>query len=401
MRVVHYCQSFSLLSETAIYTWVTELERQGVDCQVLTHRRHNEETRPFGSVHVVPRPRNTDLDRLRWWVMERLGHKSAATSWYTTMHKRLERALHRLRPNVLHAHFGSDAWLVAPAARAVGIPMVVTFHGYDISELVKQEVWRRRYREELWPAVQYATVLSEEMREAVEREGCPPSKVRIVRVGRPVEDMPVREEPEGPFTVVSIGRLAEKKGHDDAIEAIGRLVAEGADLRLRIFGDGELRAPLERLIEERELQSFVHLEGARPNEEVIEALRTAHAFMLCSKTASSGDREGTPNVLVEAQALALPCVSTLHAGIPEMIPNESHWLLANEGDVEGFASRLATLMEMTPEQREAIGRIGRDKMRREYDLATECAKFKAIYSATLKALSTPAEAVATPPASVS
>jgi glycosyltransferase involved in cell wall biosynthesis len=390
MRVAQYCQTFSLLSETAIYTWVTELERQGVDCHVVTHRRVNEERRPFEAVHLVSQPRDTDPDRLWWRAMEALGRTTAPTSWYTTVRRRLARTVRQVRPDVLHAHFGNDAWVAAPVARAEGVPLVVTFHGYDISELVKDEEWRRRYREELWPAVSFATVLSEEMREAAERLGCPPEKVRVVHVGRRVDEVPVREaEPGGPFTVVSVGRLTAKKGHADAIAAVGRLASEGRPVRLRIFGDGELRGELERQAEAAGLGGVVRLEGARPNGDVLRALQEAHAFVLCSKTAPNGDREGTPNVLVEAQAAGLPCVSTRHAGIPEMVPDEAQWLLAEEGDAVGIAERLGTLMDLAPEERAALGARGRAKMMRDYDLETECRKFRALYDAAVRPAAAP------------
>ena len=380
MRVVQYCDSFSLLSETAIYTWVTELQRQGVDCEVVAHALLNEEQRPFDPVHIVPRPRNMDWDRLGYKALELLGLTTAETSWYTTIHKRLERVLRQRRPDVLHAHFGDMAWMVAPVASEIGLPLIVTFHGRDISELVKQEEWRRRYRFILWPSIKFATVLSEEMREAVIRQGCPPEKVRIVRIGRDIEALPVREERSNrEFSVVSVGRLTEKKGHADAIEVVARLVSEGVHIRFRIFGDGELRSELEERIAELQVGAYVSLEGAKPNDEVIDALRQTDAFLLCSKTASNGDKEGTPNVIVEAQGMAVPCVSTRHAGIPEMIPRENQWLLAEEGDIDGIASRLAKLERMTPQQRMMYGERGRAKMLQEYDLATECNKFRNLY----------------------
>lgn len=384
MRVVHYCQAFSELSETAIYTWIVELQRQGVDCQVLAHRRLHEEERPFAAVHTVPLPHNTDLDRLAWRVMEALGRTTAESSWYTTVQKRMAKALRQLRPDVLHVHFGNNAWQVAPAAQAVGVPLIVTFHGYDISELVKQEMWRRRYREELWPTIEFATVLSEEMREAVIQQGCPPEKIRIVRIGRDIRPvMEGKKRSDGTFHLVSVGRLTEKKGHIDAIGAVERLVAQGQDVRLRIFGSGKLRDELGRLITDRDLDASVYLEGPRPNDEILTALQEADAFLLCSKTAPNGDREGTPNVLVEAQGAGLPCISTRHAGIPEMIPEENHWLLAEEGDVEGIARRTAELMNLSPEERRVIGMRGHEKMSQDYDLATECLKFRALYAAAV------------------
>ena len=384
MRVAHYCQAFSQLSETAIYTWTTELQRQGVDGHVVTHERLNADQRPFPSVRVVPRPRVTDFDRLGWHLLETIGSKSEAGSWTTTLQKRLTKALASVGPEVVHAHFGNDAWLALPAVAAVGAPLVVTFHGYDISELMEDEVWRRRYRDDLWPAASFVTVLSEEMREAAQRYGCPEEKIRIVRVGRPIDEMPVREhEPEGRFTLVSIGRLSAKKGHEDTVHAIARLVAEGRSPLLRIFGGGEMQDQLRDLVEQLRLGDCVRLEGACPNDTVLEALRNAHGFVLCSKTAPNGDREGTPNVFVEAQGMGLPCVSTWHAGIPEMIPEQGHALLAAEGDVDQITDRIRKLMEMPSEDRLALGALGHEKMKREYDLETECNAFRELYSEAL------------------
>jgi glycosyltransferase involved in cell wall biosynthesis len=108
-------------------------------------------------------------------------------------------------------------------------------------------------------------------------------------------------------------------------------------------------------------------------------MEKADAFVLPSKTASTGDREGTPTVLVEAQASGLPCIATEHAGIPEMIPEANQDLLLPEGDPDALADRLRKLMALSVEELGKIAERGRGKVEADFCLSSEVEKLKNIY----------------------
>ncbi len=388
MRVAHYCKRFSGLSETFLYDYIAEEARQGVDAHVVTHRRVNAVQRPFPDVSEVPWPGVFNLRRLGYRALELVGQREQKTSAWPVIRHKLFDALQAIEPDLVHAHFGPAGVRMAPVAQALGCPLVVTFYGYDISELTQQPVWQARYRS-LWSSVETVTVLSDVMKGDVGALGCPPEKVRVVHLGRDLEQFPFRSPAAPMRNLVSVGRLAEKKGHLDTIRAVERCRNMGADLHLSLIGDGGLREEIERYVQAQGLEDVVTLAGAVPNATVIERLQEADAFVLCSKTASSGDREGTPTVFIEAQAVGLPCVGTRHAGIPEMIPAANHHLLAEEGDVSGIATCLRRLMASSADELRRIAEAGRAHVEAEYNLTREVERLRQMYHRVVRGAAVP------------
>ncbi len=150
-------------------------------------------------------------------------------------------------------------------------------------------------------------------------------------------------------------------------------------MHLDIIGDGPLKAELEASIATRHLQERVHLLGAMPNVEVAKAMREADAFILCSKTAPDGDREGTPTVFVEAQAMGLPCVSTQHAGIPEMFAPSLRADLAPEGDVDAIVRAVTKLLNASTDELLARTQLAREHTEREFAIQAQARKLIDIY----------------------
>jgi colanic acid/amylovoran biosynthesis glycosyltransferase len=108
-------------------------------------------------------------------------------------------------------------------------------------------------------------------------------------------------------------------------------------------------------------------------------MQTADAFLLPSKTAPNGNREGTPTVLVEAQATGLPCVTTRHAGIPEMIPEAHHDLVVPEGNVAALADTLCTLATRPVDDLAEMAKLGRQKVEQDFNLSGEVEKLSGLY----------------------
>lgn len=378
MRALHLVHSFSKLSETFIYDYVTSLQKQNISVHIITFNHLNLNDRPFESVKVLALPW-WNIPRIYQFSRNKLLGRSTETSSWSVYRKRLKQIILEVKPDVLHAHFGPMGVLIAPVADKLKIPLVVTFYGYDISELTHQKNWRQAYLE-LAKTADFVTVLSEEMKERALKSGFKSKQVKVIHLGTRVDRI-AYQKPAYPIQhFLSIGRLSEKKGHLDTLEAF-KLVLQKSNrqLDLTIIGEGEDRRKIESYIQTHHLQDSVSLPGSVPHAKVIDYLYEADAFILNSKTSHDGDKEGTPTVLAEAQAAGLPCISTFHSGIPEMIPAENHRFLADEGDIHMIASNIERLLSASEEEINDISQAGRLHVEAEFDVLEEAGKFKDLY----------------------
>jgi glycosyltransferase involved in cell wall biosynthesis len=379
MRVLQFVRSFSPLSETFVYDYITELERQDVDNHVVTFQRLNGDDRPFSKVHIVERPHRWHPRRLWHRALVPLGIGEARTSDWSQTQDRLAAVARRVEPDVIHAHFGPAGVMISEVAQRLKVPLVTTFYGYDISSLPEEAFWKEQYTT-LWSRVDAVTVLSDEMKSAVVPLGCPPEKLYVVRLSRDLSQFKYRPPSSPVQNVLFVGRLTAKKAPLDAVRAVERANEQGANLHLDLIGEGELHQEVEKYVCEQELAEMVTLHGRLSNTKVAEHMQSADAFLLPSKTAPNGDREGTPTVLVEAQAVGLPCVTTHHAGIPEMIPVMNQNLLAPEGDISQLAKNLANLSKATVSTLRKLADRGRRKVQANFSIEKEVKKIRSIYS---------------------
>jgi|AntRauTorckE6833_2_1112554.scaffolds.fasta_scaffold07077_3 glycosyltransferase involved in cell wall biosynthesis len=378
MHTIHFSHSFSKLSETFIYDYLTSLQKQEVQVEVITFNHLNKQERPFDPVRELSLPL-WNIPRL--WSISRdimMGRKREVSTW-PVYRKRLKKIFRREKPDVLHAHFGPMGTFLAPVADELNIPLVVTFYGYDISELLKEEYWRKAYRE-LAEVAARVTVLSEEMRQRALQIGFTDEQIEIIHLGTKIDEVVYREATYPVRRFLSVGRLAEKKGHMDSLRAFNKVLKKSEEpLSFNIIGEGEDRQKIRSFIDSQDLTDSVSLLGSLPHSQVISQLYKADAFMLHSKTAISGDREGTPTVLAEAQAVGLPCLSTFHSGIPEMIPNENHRFLAEEGNVAQITSNMEQLLGASEEEIRTVSKFGRKHVEEAFNIDREASKFKELY----------------------
>jgi glycosyltransferase involved in cell wall biosynthesis len=263
----------------------------------------------------------------------------------------------------VHAHFIDRAAIVAmTAARLLGVTYSVTAHADDIY------VAPVLLREKLDGARFVATCTSFNVRELTEVAGDSAASIHCVHHGIDAERYqstgPARNDPP---VVLAVGQLRPKKGLEHLIEACRRLRDEGRSLRCVIVGDGPLREALAARVRQLGLDDVVTLAGARPQDDVIDHYRGADVFALPCVTGTRGDRDGIPNVILEAMAMELPVVSTATSGIPEAVIDGETGLLVEPGDAAALARALARLLD-DRELREGLGRRGRQVVRQRFDL---------------------------------
>ena len=173
--------------------------------------------------------------------------------------------------------------------------------------------------------------------------------------------------------ILAVGRLVEKKGFDDLIQACALLANRRLDLRCEIIGKGPLKQALSDQITELGVGEFVKLVGARPQDQVLQAYKRATVFALPCIVGRDGNRDGLPTVLLEAMATGLPPVSTDLTGIPEIINHNVNGLIVPPGDVTALANGLTRLL-YNPALRKRLGTAARQKVEREFDVRQNVAQ---------------------------
>jgi colanic acid/amylovoran biosynthesis glycosyltransferase len=294
---------------------------------------------------------------------------------------RIETELRAARPALIHAHFGTDGLLVLPLARALGVPLVTSLRGYDVTRtdgalLGSGRLSWMRYalgKRRLQCGGDLFLAVSDALRERAIARGYPEVRTHTHYNGVDLEVF--RRDaalPAEPGLILHVGRLVEKKGTKVLIEALAQL--PGA--KLTIIGDGPLRSALKH--QARELGERVHFLGELPSDEVAQWMRRASVLAVPSLTAQDGDAEGLPNVVVEAAASGLPVVGTTHSGIPEAVEDGVTGFLVPERDAGVLAARLADLLASKP-LRSEMGAAARQLAERKFDRRTLTMRLESIY----------------------
>jgi glycosyltransferase involved in cell wall biosynthesis len=204
----------------------------------------------------------------------------------------------------------------------------------------------------------------------------------LSRFPAPPAPRPPRDGTGEPVTLLSVGRLVEKKGFDLLLEALARL-PQGIDWRFAHVGGGELSTPLKALAQKLGIAGRIAWRGACNQTEVIEALRAADIFVLPSRIAADGDRDGLPNVLMEAASQELPILSTRVSAIPEFIADGRDGLLV-EPEASALAEGLARMIR-NPGWRADLASSARRRLLAEFGMEAGIERLHARLAAALAA----------------
>jgi colanic acid/amylovoran biosynthesis glycosyltransferase len=288
------------------------------------------------------------------------------------------------RYDVLHCQFGTVAGPVLKHRRAGVLSgrLVVQFRGADITRHVAEcgaHVYDQVFAEADW-------LLAEcrRFRELAVALGCDPGRIETAPSGVDLAAWPYRPrapEGDGTLQLVSAGRLIEREGFDDALEAVARVCAGGGRVRYRIVGDGPVRPALERRIRTLGLDDVVELAGVA---DPADALARGQLFLAPYRRARDGTEAAAGVALKAAMAAGLPVISTRHGGVPELVEHGVSGLLALEGDPRGLAHAMAVLRASAARWPE-MGRFGRARVAAEHSLEAAHARLVRAYGSALRA----------------
>jgi glycosyltransferase involved in cell wall biosynthesis len=390
-RVAIVLKGYPRLSETFIAQEIAALERRGLDALIVSlrfptddraHPVHREIRAP-----VLYLPEYLYQEPLRvlraWWRVRRWPvYRKVRALWLRDLRRdptpnrgrRFGQALvlaSELPGDVarLHVHFlHTPASVTRYAAMLRGLPWSGSAHAKDIWTTPE---WEKREKLQDCEWLVTCTAANFEHLAALTPRG----RVELVYHGLDLARFTPPLHPRGardgsaagdPVTVLSVGRLVEKKGVDVLLQALARL-PRTLHWRFVHVGGGPLRRPLEALARKLGIADRVHWRGALAQEALLQEYRAADIFAIASRIARDGDRDGLPNVLMEAQSQDLPCIATRVSGIPELVEDGVTGLLVPAEAPEALASALQRLVS-DPARRAQLGRAGRLRVASQFAL---------------------------------
>lgn len=168
--------------------------------------------------------------------------------------------------------------------------------------------------------------------------------------------------------ILSVGRLVAKKGFATLLQALKIIREQGIEFECDIVGGGELRQELQAQIDRLNLQKNVHLHNEKSQQELLTFYQRADLFALACEVQTNGDRDGIPNVLVEAMATATPVVATRISGIPELITHGKTGMLVEPKNPEALAEMLISVLQNSS-LRNAMRKAALQKVQQDFDHA--------------------------------
>lgn len=292
-----------------------------------------------------------------------------------------------LRPALLHAHFGPDGALTLRLARMLGIPLLVTFHGFDATMkddyacrsfyLHRKFIQRRRQLQEQGAAF---VAVSHFIRDKLVAQGFPAERTFVRYIGVDTERFQLEPAVEREPMVLFVGRLSPEKGCDYLIRAMAHVQAVRRDSELVVVGDGPERGELESLA--GQLRVRARFLGRQPQDVVRKMLSRASVFSAPSVTVDCGESEGFGLSALEAQATGTPVAGFATGGLREAVIHGVTGLMAPERDHGRLAQYIIALLDDT-EMARRIGAAGRARTLREFHLARQTALLEELYKTVL------------------
>lgn len=393
MRIGYVVKRYPRYSETFIVNEILAHEAAGLAIEIFALRPPNDthfqdaiarvrspvNYLPFGvpkTSHFWAELVNTSEEMPDLWTALKTAQSETVLDVYQAI--TLAREVRSKDINHLHAHFATMSTTVARlAARIAGIPYSFTAHAKDIFH---ENVVPEDLQQKINDAAAVITVSDFNIDYLHTTFDPPAGRIHRIYNGLDTEQFHYKVPDNRLPMVVSVGRLVEKKGFNDLIDACAILAGRGRPFRCQIIGTGPLETELRVQIERLGLQSLVELMGPLPRVELIETIQQAAVFAAPCVVTNDADRDGLPTVLLEAMALGTPCVSTDVTGIPEVLYDEKTGLMVSQRDPEGLANAIERLF-IDPKLRMELAGGARQLIEAEFDIHQNSISIRDIFRA--------------------
>jgi len=301
----------------------------------------------------------------------------------------------QIKPKLLHAHFGSDAWYFLKLKKKMKLLLVVSFYGYDAYRLPKKFFGSGKIiLKQVFKNADKIIVPSQHMKDHLIGLGCEERKIETLPWGTNAQRHPEKQSDEGSryylhnmrkdrYTrFISIGRMVEKKGQIYLLQAFKEVLDRKIDAELTIIGAGPLKKKLIKTVDKLGISAKVDLIDKLSNDEVVDNLMSRNIYVQPSVAAKNGDQEGIPTAIMEAMACGLPIIATTHSGIPEIVKNNVNGILVPERNIEKLANVMEKLAK-NPDLQKEFGNAGRKIVEEKFNIDKQIKKLEEVYSKIL------------------
>lgn len=308
------------------------------------------------------------------WAHSHLQRLVIRSERYLPLYRRwLEKQFIRQRPDVLHAHFAPAGCHYLDMAKRLGIPLIVSFYGYDYESLPARSLaWQRRYRQ-LFEGADGVTCAGVNGRAVLMRQGLDDRKITVLPMSMDPAEFPFnpRVKIPGQLRLLQAATITEKKGFMDTLKALNIARKSCPNLHLTIAGeraDRDLVQQMEAFIRTHALQPFVQWLDFVPHSDLPAFFTQFDVFIQPSHYAANRDCEGGPVSVLEAQSAGMPVIATTHFDIPSEVLHESTGLLAPERDVDELARHIERFYRMADPEYQQFSAAARRHVETGFDI---------------------------------
>lgn len=290
-------------------------------------------------------------------------------------YKALIKSFRKEKIDIVYAEYGITGVAILEICKKLNLPLIVNFHGYDLSEYSVLEAYKEAYQS-LFEYASNIIAVSKVMVDKLIDLGCNPNKIVYTPCAPENSFFDIKPEyTENSFLFV--GRFVDKKAPYYTILAFKKVLEKYPNAKLYMAGEGPLLNTCINLSNYLKINQQILFLGKCTHKELMSYYTKVKGYVQHSITSSNGDMEGTPVAILEASAAALPVVSTLHAGIPDVIINKETGLLVHEHDVDGMAQNMIHLLE-DEQIVKAMGNNGRRNVQENFNMKIHLQKLNSL-----------------------
>ena len=370
-----YTQRYLNKSMTFVYRQLLSVSQEFEAIVLTSNEINNRDIFPFEKIFSKS---ITPLGRLFRVYKKLTGHFAILSPMQK---KYFYNILKKNNVKLVHAHFGPSAIEIYPVAKRLNVPLIVSFYGYDASQLLSN----KKYLNDLKKIFEYALILamSNYMFEKLKMLNPKRENIYKLYLGIDLSKFPlierkplVKKYHDGEEIIcLQISNFVEKKGHKYTIKAFSELLKEYNRCKLILGGAGKMLSEIKILTSKLGISDKVEFINNVNPEDLFTFMKKADLFFHHSVTSSKGDQEGIPTVITEAMATGLPVISTYHAGIPELIQDGVNGFLVKEKDIDGYINIMIKALSTDQE----ISHNAFNKVKLEFNLELQSKKLVELY----------------------